>query len=269
MTICIAVIADNKDVIAIADKKLTLNHGLTSVYEISENKKIVQLTPKCVAMFAGNVVAANEILKLAKKTIQATDDVSGVAHKISNAYAEKLREAIDTQILQKYSLDLDKFNAQQRVLDPTFVGSVIETINNASLGVEILVVGKDGERPQLFKMLQNGAIEDGTPIGYACIGSGASHANLSLIESEAHAAHDRGSIIYALIKAKKKAEFDPNVGHMSSMVLVNDGVQFVDDSIVEDLWKEYDKSVISISRITKKSSIIMKGLAYGTDTAQS
>ena len=63
MTICIAAISENEDILAIADKKLTSNHGVTSGYEISENKKIVELTSRCVAMFAGNVVNANELLK--------------------------------------------------------------------------------------------------------------------------------------------------------------------------------------------------------------
>jgi 20S proteasome alpha/beta subunit len=268
MTICIAAIAENEDIIAIADKKLTLSHGLTSVYEINENKKIITLTPNCIVMFAGDIIAANEVLKLAQQTIADTDSVNDVARKIQAAHALQFKDVINTQVLQRYNLDIDAFNAQQQMLEQIFVRSIIESIDSISLGVEILIVGKDNNVPRILKMTQNGAIEDDTPTGYACIGSGSAHANLSLIESETHAAANKESLVYAVIKAKKRAEYDPNVGHMSSMVVINNGIRSIDDSVVDNLWQQYDKSVERIHTITKKSSITMKGLVYGSNSTQ-
>jgi 20S proteasome alpha/beta subunit len=266
VTICIAAIGENKDILAIADKKLTAYLGVTSGYEINENKKIIKVTPNCLTLFAGNVLAANDILARAKQSINDTDTVVEVANKISAAYAEEFKSAINTQVLQKHGLDIASFNAQQRSLDQTFVNSVIETINNNTLGVEILIVGKDGDTPYILKMLQNGALENHTPLGYACVGSGSSHANLSLIESETHAGMDEAVLVYAILKAKRKAEYDPGVGAMSSIAIINNGIEFLIDEKIKKLWNEYEGSVKRISKIADKSSIIMKGIVYGTTT---
>ena len=265
MTVCIAAISKKEDVLAVADKKLTNSGGVTSVYEISENKKIVQMTPNCIALFAGAITEANQILKLAQTTIGPADTIADIANKIQAAYTQRLQDAINKQVLQKFGLDINTFMSQQRMLDPTFVSSTIETLNSANLGVEILITGKDSNGPQIFKMNVMGVLEDTTPLGYACIGSGSSHANLSLIESESHANLDKAALVYAVMKAKKRAEYDPNVGHMSSMVLINDTIHFIEDDVIEKLWKEHDRAAKSISKIADKSSIIMKGYVYGTD----
>ncbi|MEJ0072846.1 MAG: hypothetical protein WDN27_02020 [Candidatus Saccharibacteria bacterium] len=119
---------------------------------------------------------------MAKTTINPSDDIATVAEKIKSAYIDRLRSAINDELLSKYNLDIDTFNAQQRTLDTTFVNSVIETINNpqSTLGIEVIIAGKDTNGPQLYKMLHPGTISNQTPIGYVCVGSGSSHAGLSL-----------------------------------------------------------------------------------------
>lgn len=264
MTVCIAAITENKDIVAIADKKLTQSLGATTVYEITENKKIIQLNDTSFAMLAGGIVNANAILKIAISDIAVTDDVATCAAKVQKAYFEKLADAIDIEILRKHGLDLETFKTQQTILEPTFVRSVIENINQANLGVEIIIAGKNGESPELYVVNVNGVLDDFTPIGYAYVGSGSSHANLSLIESEVHPGKTKAGLLYAIIKAKKKAEYDPNVGHMSSLVTYDDDIKFIDDDVIENLWSEYDDSANVISESVNTSSDRMKELVYGT-----
>lgn len=269
MTVGIAAISENQDIIALADKKYTTSMGITAGYELSENKKIVQLTPKCIALFAGDIQAANEILKVAKTSIQPADSVREVADKINQAFNKKFIEAINIQILQQYGLDINSFNAQQRTLDTTFVSTIMQAIANAKLGVSVIITGKDGDGPQIYVLQGKSGAIDATPIGYAAIGSGAAHATLSLIESECHAGMVAESLLYAMINAKKHAEYDPHVGHMSTLVRINDKVEFIDDKVLDEIWKVYEKSRKSISVITKRSSKIMKEKVYGTLTGQS
>ncbi len=270
MTICIAAISENQSILAISDKKLTSNHGVTSGYQISENKKIVELNSRCVALFAGDIVNANEVLALAKLSIKADDSVADVADKIKFSYAQRLRTAINDEILSKYGLDIDSFNAQQRTLDPIFVNSVMETINNPqnNLGIEVIIAGKDRSGPHLHKVMHPGTVSDQTPIGYVCVGSGSSHANLSLIESHSHSGMDAGDLTYAILKAKKKAEYDPNVGDMSTLVSIEKEVTWIVDDKLEKLWKDYDKSVKDITAKIKETSIVMKGELYGTTVSK-
>lgn len=264
MTICIAAITESKDIVSIADKMVTLTSGVVSTYEINENQKIVELGKDTVAMFAGNILNANEILQAAKTKIKNTDSVAVITTKIQEAYVEKIRSEVDAQILGKFGLTVETFMQQQQTLDQGFVNNTIQVIAGADLGVEIIVAGKDTQGAHLFKITNPGAVENYNPIGYVCIGSGSNHATLSLIESEYHPDARAENALYAIIKAKKKAEYDPGVGEMSTMVNITDQVSFLDDKIVKDLWKEFESSLEKTSIIAQTSSTIMKGIIDGT-----
>jgi len=260
MTVCIAAISDDKDILSLTDKKFTVTHGVVSAYEITENKKSIECTSSCVALFAGDITNANSVLQLAMGKIQDSDTIEDVAKKIQQAYNEKLQDEINQQVLSKHGLNIQAFNEQQRTLDATFVSSVLETISTkGSLGIEVIIAGKDDETPRLIKMQSTGALEDDTYAGYVCIGSGSSHAKLSLIESGCHGAMPLELLVYAMLKAKKYAEFDPNVGKMSDIMMASDKIQRFDEDVVKILWSEYDESVNKIAEITQKTSTIMKG----------
>ena len=264
MTICIAAINDNEDIVAIADNKFTVQLPVVSGYEINENKKIVEVGKQTIALFAGHIVNANGILDEAKKHITPESSVAEIASRIKEAYQAFLNRAINDEVLSKYGLTLTTFNQQQQTLEATFVKSVFEIINQANLGVEIIVAGKDENGPQIYKILNPGAMSNETAIGYSTVGSGSHHANLSLIESKQHQACKFETTLYSVVNAKKHAELDPNVGDMSTLVLVNSGIDWVDKQKLDKIIKEYASSVKSIADITKKSSTIMKGILNGT-----
>jgi 20S proteasome alpha/beta subunit len=269
MTICIAAISDAKDIFTIADKMFTNSQGVTSGYQINENKKIVAVGDTCVAMFAGNIVNANEVLSLAKGTIETADSIKTIAEKIKIAYSLRLRTAINDEILSKYGLDIDSFNAQQKLLDPTFISSVINTIDhpNSTLDIQIIIAGKDKDGPQLYKVSHPGTISNETPIGYSSIGSGSSHASLSLIDSQVHPGIKFDALTYAMLRAKRKAEYDPNVGVMSAIALITKRVEWLDNAMIGLLWKVYESSVSDTTAIIKASGDNMKGIIYGSRKA--
>lgn len=233
------------------------------MYEITENKKVIQLNDHVFAMFAGDIVAANEIVKMAISDISATDSVIECVTKVQDAYYNKLALEIDNQILRKHGLDLSTFQSQQRSLDPTFVQTTIQNISISNLAVEIIIAGKTDSSPEIHLLDINGTHTDQTPIGYAQVGSGSNHASLSMIESEMHPSKERSMALYALIKAKKKAEYDPNVGHMSTMVIFKDSIEFIEDAVIDELWSEYDKTSGRINKSVQQSSTRMEGIVYG------
>jgi len=264
MTICVAGICESKNIIAVADKKLTINRGVTSVSDISENKKIVKLSDSVVALFAGNITNANQVLNRALSMIQAGDDIPTITKKIHKALTEELIQQINLQVLAKFNLDLDTFNAQQKNFDQGFLNSVITTIDQYNLGIEIIIAGKDGDGPQIFVIGVDSSVVDMTPIGYATIGSGSSHANFSLIESECHPAMVHAKLLHAMVKAKRKAEYDPNVGDKSDVVIINDKVDILGDNKVKALFKKFDESKAQHNNIDDKLSRDLEEIINGT-----
>ncbi|HKC04278.1 MAG TPA: hypothetical protein VKC54_00170 [Patescibacteria group bacterium] len=254
MTICIAGISEENKIIAVTDKMLTLSQNPVTKYEISENNKAIQISDKCVALFAGDVVVANQILELAKTKGLETGTVAEMAEKVNQAYREYIHLIIDNYLINKYKLTFDVFMANHANLEAEMVRQVTKIITDTNFDVEIIVAGID-EDPHVFFINSLGTIIDkGSSIGYACIGSGSQHATLSLIESEynSHISLDAG--IYALLQAKRRAEFDPGVGKLWDFVLINDSYIQPSAKQVESVTDLYQKSLEEIGKISKKSS---------------
>lgn len=66
MTVCVAAISEKNKIIAVTDKLLTIDQPIRTTFEITDNNKVVKLNDKTLALFAGTVIHANEILNLCK-----------------------------------------------------------------------------------------------------------------------------------------------------------------------------------------------------------
>ncbi len=257
MTICIAAITDNNKILAITDKMVTIGMPVATRYEISENNKAIKLTEKCIALFAGNVVYANEILEITKVKMSVlttpNPSILDITNLMKSAYFEYWSQQLDNQLFQRYSLTLATFMQNQRNLNEELVKKVNEILANANLGVDILVAGID-TTPHLFYIGNPGTITSLDGIGYALIGSGSQHAQLSLIENEYHSGISQKDGLYALIEAKKRAEYDPGVGQLCDIVIIDGNFNKLPLAKVKAIIKEFHKSARSLRTAKKKSA---------------
>ena len=53
------------------------------------------------------------------------------------------------------------------------------------------------------------------------------------------------------------------------MISITDKTLWLSEEEIKSLWKEYESSVKEITKITSKSSIILKGTLYGPDVPES
>jgi len=258
MTICIAAIADNNKVIAITDKMITLGGPVATRYEISENNKAIKLTDKSIALFAGNVLSANEILEIAKGKINnsTTMNIGQIAEKMREAYFEYWTRTINNQLFQRYSLNLTTFMQNQKTLNDDLVKEINGILANSNSGVDIIVAGVD-TAPHLFYVGNPGTVNSLDSIGYALIGSGFQHAQLSLIENEYHAGISKENGLYALLEAKKRAEYDPGVGQLCDIVIIDGNFNKLLPAKINKIEKEFRKSSKSMKRNKDKSAVKM------------
>ncbi len=247
MTICIGAIADGNKIIAITDKMLTLaNPLLTTKYEISENNKAIPLNSKVCGLFAGDVIQGNEILakvrtellkgeSFGQETIPEVEkhhEVEQIALLTKEAYANQWKKVIEENLLSRYGMTIDVFMANHNRLDPDLVKKINNILGEYNLGVEIIIVGIDVE-PHIYLITNPGVITKFDSIAYTCIGSGSQHATLSLIESEYNRGISIGEGLYALLEAKKRAEFDPGVGQLCDIVIVDQTVRTIKQETVK------------------------------------
>ncbi len=255
MTICIAAISNNNKIIAITDKMITLGGGVATRYEISENNKAIKLTNKSIALFAGNVLSANEILEIAKTKISATNTkIEDIANLMKDSYFEYWTKQLDNQLFKRYSLTLATFMQNQKTLNDDLVKQINEILANTNLGVEILVAGVD-TAPHLFFIGNPGTILSLDGIGYALIGSGSQHAQLSLIENEYSGGISEQNGLYALLEAKKRAEYDPGVGQLCDIVIIDSGFNKLPLAKVDKITKEFNKSTKALKKTKEKNAV--------------
>lgn len=261
MTICIGAIVENKSVVAITDKMLTLsNPAMTTKYEMNENNKAIKLDEKTVALFAGDVIQGNEILSKARAKIAAeAKGTLEIANIVQETYKEQWKYVIESNLLSRYNLTIDLFIANQARLDPDLVKKINNIIGELNIGVEIIVAGVE-PIPQLYLITNPGVITSYNSIGYVCTGSGSQHAILSLIESEYNGSITLNEAIYALVEAKKRAEFDPGVGQLCDILVIDTKYKELADDKIQKILQEHARSLLKIKRIITNTSQKMSKL---------
>lgn len=254
MTICIAGITENDKIVAITDKMLTLSTSPVTKYEFNENNKAIQLSDKIVGLFSGDVIIANEILNLAKIKINpATDTVEQVANHVNDAFKEYWQSTIENFLQMRYMIGLAYFMQNQSNLDAGLVKQVTELLMKYTIEVEFLVAGVD-TAPHIFQINNLGTVINRGATGYGCIGSGSQHATLSLIESQYNAGIRLERSLYALLEAKKRAEFDPGVGQLCDIVIINGGYKQLNNTQITKVMKLHQLSLADIEKITEACS---------------
>jgi len=233
MTVCIATIyGKDEGVIAIADKMFTSAPGIVTVHEVNENNKITKLSDTAIVMMAGNVINASSIISELVGQVKKDELLASIAAKAAKIYEEHYRDAINTE-LSRWGMDLETFNSSQQSLDSDMVNRLNTLIGSSSLEVEMIITGRDGNGPGLYVVTNPGVVNCFDSIGRAIIGSGTAHASLSVVDSECQKSDNYGRALYTTFKAKKRAEYDPNVGKYTSVCVVKDAVrEFTDDEII-------------------------------------
>lgn len=260
MTICIAGISENKKIVACTDKMLTIEAPVKTAFEITENNKAIKLADKVVAMFAGDVLKANAILKLAKTKIQNGNiSTEKVAEIVENSYKEQWVNDIENALLQRFGLDRKSFVNKQKELEAELVKNVNNLIGNYNLGVEIIVAGVDTSEPHIFKIFNPGMKQAQDPIGYCCIGSGTQHATFSLIESEYNPSFNEANSLHSILQAKRRAQYDPGVGELTDIVLINEKYVKIEEDKIKKIDENYSKSMSVIDTEKQKcAELIIK-----------
>ncbi|MCX6783955.1 MAG: hypothetical protein NT141_02710 [candidate division WWE3 bacterium] len=268
MTICIAAIAENKKILAITDKMITMGGGVATRYEISENNKAIQLTNKSIGLFSGNVLSANEILSVAREKIKSNSNSStlsvlDVAELIKSSYFEYWATMLNNQVFCRYALTLETFMQNQKNLNDDLVKEINNILANTNVGVDILVAGVDSA-PHLYLIQNPGTLNSFDSIGYALIGSGSQHAQLSLIENEYNACISEKNGIYALLEAKKRAEYDPGVGQLCDLVIIGNTFNKVTPEKTSKIVHEFSESSVELKRIKEEKATNIFNLVYAS-----
>lgn len=249
MTVCIGAICDKGNSIIISSDGMITSRMPPIEFE-TKNKKISELSNKCLVLTAGDALAHVELFSKVKKECEnQCNDTNFFVSKIKESYKFLRERAIRERILNKNGFeDFDVFFQKQQVLNKEIVFGIQREISNFNYGLDILLCGVD-EKAHIFTITNPGTSFCYDSLGFVSIGSGYFHAFNTMIARECHPQKSVQEMLLIVYEAKKRAEITPGVGSgvTDLSIITKDGIKhFPRELINEDIsrlykmWVEFD-----------------------------
>jgi 20S proteasome alpha/beta subunit len=247
MTVCIAAICDNGKVVACATDRMYSNQTISFEPNIT---KIWVLTSSIFVLIAGDNGIQTEILQAVSSEVNgliAKDPdkwltVSNVAQAYLQHYRQCVLKRAEQTILVPRGLTFEQYWSLSPSFHPEFIRIIdAHFATSRPLAIEALIVGCDEGGAQIYQF-SNGQLSCQTGMGFACIGSGATHASSSLMSAGHTREVDGSQALCHAHRAKKHAEVTPSVGRVTDMLLIGPalGVHWIVDNqviqILDEQW---------------------------------
>jgi len=242
MTICIAGICDNREkVLLVADRMIT-SEDVSVEFEHDE-PKIQSLSKNCLVAKSGIIyddITEPVVIMYKDKTSL----ISEIIQQLTDSYQHIRRKNIDEDFFFLRGLTMKGYYNIQSTFDATFITSVENFIQEYdAIDPNLLVVGHDKFGSHIINVFNPGTSISHTSLGFFSIGSGAPHAENSLIASNYSPKLPYKQALYAMYEAKKRAECAPGVGKNYTDIAVVDkgGYKIVSYDTIKTLSDIFDK----------------------------
>lgn len=230
MTICIAAACDGgKHIVVATDRMVTAGPPLNLEFE-PPLTKIECLGKGCIALAAGSLPFADQIISEAKGKVGVTQPppVDAVCQLVQQSYMAFRNHLIDDQvILATLGQDFKKFRDNAGTLpqylhqQPNVYQLLFSQSQQYNLGLELLIAGIDASGAHISVIIHPGALVCLNKLGYAAIGSGAIHA-LSVFHLGGQSAQlPLAQTLLSVYGVKRAAEVAPGVGTETDMAVVS------------------------------------------------
>jgi hypothetical protein len=187
VTICIGAICDNgKACVVAADREITVP-ALSLEFEHAD-KKIEDIVDGCVVMSSGDALLASQIVERTRAGLgSGRHAVVSVAERLRDTYISSHQERAERVFLTPRGWTLREFKEKGATQIPAQIYLNLDSqLFNFGLNVvEFLIAGVDSTGAHLYRVFYGGVaggdwLEWCDRLSYRAIGSGLSHASISL-----------------------------------------------------------------------------------------
>lgn len=221
MTICIAALCEaGRGLILACDREL----GIEITSAEFDDGKFDSPFRNWFAGFSGNVSNATEILNTAARKDRAPPSLASydVIAAIEKAYREVRLEKAEARFLANRGWTLKEFKAEgAQKMPPSAYATIDAQISMLNMDADLLVAGfgPDNEGSSIFTITNPGTHADHTQLGFWCIGSGATAAQMSLFERGYSFRFSAEKAAYYVWEAKRSTERATGVGRITDLYL--------------------------------------------------
>ena len=226
MTICIAATAENKSAVVVASDRM-LSAGFLNLEFDHPGSKIEPLGEACVGLSAGDALPAGDLFLSAHSVSAQLQNplIKQIADTIKDAYCKLRAKRIEETVFRPRSITMDSFYKQgiiQQYPSELALG-LDDRVQRMDFGVTLIVAGADQGGAHIFGISDPGILDSYDRIGYHAIGSGLSHAILSLVASGQHWSKSINETVFNVFRAKRQAELAPGVGQSVELQVITPG----------------------------------------------
>lgn len=226
LTVCIAAAAANGTAVVAASDRMLSAHFLSLEFD-HPDAKIDLLGPTCVGLSSGDALPTGELFSAAYgvSTQLQNPQVGQIAEQIKEQYSALRKKRIEEQLFRPRGITVDEFYQGGLIqrFPPEVAMSLDHHVQTMEFGVELIIAGVDGNGAHIFGISDPGVASSYDRVGYHAIGSGMSHALLSLVGTAQHWSHGINQTVFNVYRAKRQAEAAPGVGRAIEMRVVTVG----------------------------------------------
>src|SRR5271170_5535103 len=229
MTICIAAICENgKHIVAAADRMVTIPPPLNLEFE-PPLSKIEKVHSGCVALASGALPFADDIISGVRTALAAqAPKIRDICEHFRIAYVNFRDQKFEEQVVSaQLGTDFKLFRARGGVLpaylqvQPNTYQTIVIQSQQFNLNTDLLIAGIDDSGPFMGVVTHPGTFYSTNKLGYATIGSGATHASVSLNLGGQTSKLSLEETLFSVYGAKRAAEVAPGVGCETDMVIIS------------------------------------------------
>ncbi len=244
MTICVAGICENKYVVLITDRMVTVSPPNIE-YE-APFPKAKQITKNCMFASAGSALAITPIVQEVGNAIvtNPTKEIDKIVEFTRTAYLNARNKKLEEEVLFPFGITLQNFYQAQQGLNANLVNVIIQNMAKYDYRLSMIIAGVDEKGCHIYRMENPGKVFNFDSIGYLAVGSGEIHATSAFIANNHASDVSLNKGLAIAFEAKKRSEKAPGVGLETDMyVVTKDNIIHLPQSVVTELESMYQKKL--------------------------
>lgn len=241
MTVCVAAICGKRQAIVAASDRMLSAHFLAIEFD-HPDAKIDILAKTCVGLSAGDALPTTELFAASAGIAQTLQNpqVEMIADRVKRKYSDLRRKEIEEQIFLPRGITVEEFYQQGLIsrLPPEVAMALDDRVQRANYGVELIIAGVDASGAHIYGIRDPGVASCYDRVGYHAIGSGMSHALLSLVATGQHWQVGINQSVLNVYQAKKQAELAQGVGNATEIrIITPTGIRTISEEELDRLEK--------------------------------
>jgi len=247
MTICIAAICESgRKVVVASDRMITA--GFLSLEFEHPSSKIDTLANSTVGLTAGDALANTELFRACRGMVSQfqAPSVEMIATHVKEQFVRLRQQKAEERHLAPRGLTFQGFYQEGLInrIPPDLAVHIDSEIQRGVFPLEIIIAGVDSAGAHIYGVTDPGVSECYDRLGFHAIGSGETHALLTIIGGEHAPERAINDTVFLVYEAKRKAELAQGVGNATELGIISeDGLYVVTEAQKQELRQVYDQKM--------------------------